>query len=160
MDRSQSIPAQMSEAALDFLTQAVKARSGDDQLAVVDVAEEASISKLPSDGHEIRRRNTTLTGQQSRLAAGIEMAMAIAPPDSATRILLLSEGNETEGDLKEAAKTAAANGIPIDVLPLEYRYDSEVLFKRLVAPPRARSGQTISLRFVLNSTADVTASCC
>ena len=65
------------------------------------------------------------------------------------RIVLVSDGNETDGDLKEAARTAAANGIPIDVLPLEYRYDSEVLFKRLVAPPRARSGQTIPLRFVL-----------
>jgi len=156
VDRSQSIPAQRSEAALDFLSQAVKSRSGDDQLAVVDVAEAASISKLPSTDTAIRRRNTTLVGQQTRLAAGVEMAMAIAPPDTATRIVLLSEGNETEGDLKEAAKTAAANKIPIDVVPLEYRYASEVLFKRLAAPPHARSGQTISLRFILNSTANVT----
>jgi len=156
MDRSQSIPARESEAALDFLTQAAKARAGGDEIAVVDIAETASISKLSSMDTSIRRRNTTLTGQQSRLAAGIEMAMAIAPPDSATRILLISEGNETEGDLKEAARTAAANKIPIDVLPLEYRYESETLFKRLVAPPHARSGQTVSLRFILSSTADIT----
>ena len=156
MDRSQSIPAQKSEAALDFLAQAAKARAGDDKLAVVDIAEAASISRLASTDTSIRRRNTTLTGRQSWLAAGIEMAMAIASPDSATRILLISEGNETEGDLKEAAKTAAANKIPIDVLPLEYRYSSEVLFRRLVAPPHARSGQTVQLRFILNSTADVT----
>jgi len=156
MDRSQSIPAHKSEAALDFLTQAAKARAGADRLAVVDIAESASISRLASTDTSIRRRNTTLTGRQSRLAVGLEMAMAIASPDSATRILLISEGNETEGDLKEAAKTAAANKIPIDVLPLEYRYSSEVLFKRLVAPPHARSGQTVMLRFILNSTADVT----
>jgi len=156
MDRSQSIPAHKSEAALDFLTQAAKARAGADRLAVVDIAESASISRLASTDTSIRRRNTTLTGRQSRLAVGLEMAMAIASPDSATRILLISEGNETEGDLKEAAKTAAANKIPIDVLPLEYRYGSEVLFKRLVAPPHARSGQTVMLRFILNSTADVT----
>ncbi len=155
VDRSQSIPAPLDEAALDYLSRAVTAGKGVNQLAVVDVAEAASISKLPSGDTTIRRRNTTLTGQQSQLAAGVEMALAIAPPDTATRIVLLSEGNETEGDLKEAARTAAANGIPIDVVPLEYRYDREVLFKRLAAPPRARSGQTISLRFVLNSTAEV-----
>lgn len=155
VDRSQSIPAQLGEAALDYLSQATAARAGADQLAVVDVAEIASISKLPSSDTSIRRRNTTLTGQQSRLAGGIEMAMAIAAPDTATRIVLISEGNETEGDLKEAAKTAAANKIPIDVLPIPYRYDSEVLFKRIAAPPRARSGQTVSLRFILNSTAAV-----
>ncbi len=155
VDRSQSIPAQLGNVALDYLSRAVTAGKGVNQLAVVDVAEAATISKLPSGDTAIRRRNTTLTGGQSRLASGIEMAMAIAPPDTATRIVLLSEGNETEGDLKEAARTAAANGIPIDVLPLEYHYDSEVLFKRVAAPPRARSGQMISLRFVLNSTADI-----
>jgi uncharacterized membrane protein/predicted secreted protein len=155
VDRSQSIPAQLGDAALDYLSRAVAAGRGVNQLAVVDVAEAASISKLPSSDTAIRRRNTTLTGSQSRLAGGVEMALAIAPPDTAARIVLLSEGNETEGDLKEAARTAAANGIPIDVLPLEYHYDREVLFKRLVAPPRARSGQTVSLRFVLNSTADI-----
>lgn len=155
VDRSESIPASLADAALGYLSKAATRREGEDRLAVVDVAEEASVSSLPSIDTSIHRRNTTLTGQQSRLAAGIEMGMAIAPPDSATRILLVSEGNETEGDLKEAAKTAAANKIPIDVLPLEYRYESEVLFKRLVAPSRARSGQVVSLRFILNSTADI-----
>ena len=79
--------------------------------------------------------------------------MSIAPPDTTVRILLVSEGNETSGDLKEAARTAAANKIPIDVLPLRYRYASEVIFTRLAAPAQARSGQTVSLRFILNSTA-------
>ncbi|MHC4563976.1 MAG: VWA domain-containing protein, partial [Planctomycetota bacterium] len=155
VDRSQSIPDALATGALDYLERTVASRAGADQLAVVDVAEAASISKLPSTDTTVRRRNTTLRGQQSRLADGVEMAMAIAPPDTATRIVLISEGNETEGDLKEAAATAAANKIPIDVLPLRYRYDSEVLFKRVAAPPRARSGQTVSLRFVLNSTAAV-----
>lgn len=152
MDRSRSIPEVSADAALDYLSQVVAAKGVDDQFAVVDVAEAASIAMLPTAEPTVRRRSTTLTGQQSRLASGIEMAMAIAPPDTATRIVLISEGNETEGDLKEAARTAAANKIPIDVLPLRYRYESEVLFRRVAAPSRARSGQTIDLRFLLDST--------
>ncbi len=155
LDRSQSIPTDRAEAALDYLSKAVAHKDTEDQLAVVDVAETASISMLPSGDPTIRRRNTLLTGGQSRLADGIQMAMAIAPPDTAVRIVLASEGNETEGDLKEAARTAAANRIPIDVLPLRYRYDNEVLFRRIAAPPRIRSGQTIPLRFLLDSTGDV-----
>ncbi|UCG48936.1 MAG: VWA domain-containing protein [Phycisphaerales bacterium] len=154
IDRSQSIPLDRYRASMDYLSKALSDRDPADRLAVVDVAELASISKLPSSEMEITERNTTLDGQQSNLAAGIEMAMAIAPPDTAARILLISEGNETAGDLKGAARTAAANKIPIDVLPLRYQYDREVLFKRLAAPPRARSGQTVSLRFILNSTAE------
>jgi len=153
IDRSLSIPADRQEASLDYLEKAVAGKAPRDQLAVVDVAEAASISKLPSGDEEIRRRNTTLTGGQTKLADGIQMAMAIAPPDTAVRILLVSEGNETAGDLKEAARIAAANKIPIDVLPIQYQYSNEVIFKRLAAPAQARSGQTVSLRFILNSTA-------
>jgi len=152
IDRSLSIPAQLRESSIDYLSHAVAEKAPADQLAVVDIAEAASISKLPCGDTTIRRRNTTLTGEQTRLADGVEMAMAIAPPDTASRILLVSEGNETGGDVKEAARTAAANGIPIDVLPVGYRYDNEVIFKRLAAPARARSGQTVSLRFILEST--------
>lgn len=155
VDRSQSIPANLQKAALDYLSSALVDKTAGDQLAVVDVAEAASISKLPGGDIAVRQRNTTLNGQQSKLADGIQMAMAIAPPDTAVRILLVSEGNETGGDLKEAARIAAANKIPIDVLPLRYSYDNEVVFKRLAAPTKARSGQTVQLRFILNSTTNV-----
>jgi len=153
IDRSQSIPVNLQQAALDYLSRALADKAPGDQLAVVDIAEAASISKLPGGDINIRQRNTTLNGQQSKLSDGIQMAMAIAPPDTAVRILLVSEGNETAGDLKEAAGIAGANKIPIDVLPLRYKYDNEVIFKRLAVPSKARSSQTISLRFILNSTA-------
>jgi len=153
LDRSQSIPPDLDKQTMGYLTQAFDYRqNSSDQLAVIDIAEMANITKLPSSKIEIRERNTSLTGQQSILADGIQMALAIAPPDTATRILLVSDGNETSGNLKEAARIAAANKIPIDVLPLRYQYDREVIFRRLDAPTTARSNQTIPLRFVLSST--------
>jgi Ca-activated chloride channel homolog len=155
-DISLSIPAELQQRGLDYLSQAVKNKPVEDRLAVVDVAESVSISSLPSGGTDIHQRNTTLTGRQSRLSDGIQMAMAIAPPDTASRILLASEGNETAGDLKKAAQAAAANKIPIDILPLRYKYDNEVIFRRLSVPATARSNQTVSLRFILNSTAKTT----
>jgi len=156
LDRSQSIPHYLLLDSFDYINQAVSVKDPADRFAVVDVAEVASISSLPSGATDIRERNTTLNGEQSRIADGVQMALAIAPPDTATRILLISDGNETAGDLKEAARVAAANGIPIDVLPLTYDYENEVIFKRLAAPATARSGQTISLRFILSSTSQTT----
>jgi uncharacterized membrane protein len=153
LDRSQSVPEGLQQAAIDYLEKALKKKVAKDQLAVIDIAEFASISKLSSGDTEIRRRNVSLKGLQSKLAEGVQMAMAIAPPGSAVRILLCSDGNQTAGDLKEAARIAAINGIPIDVLPLRYTSSREVVFKNLVAPPRARANQTIALRFILSSTA-------
>ncbi len=159
IDRSQSIPpALLDSALLDLEKRLITAQPqtpetiSRDRLAVVDIAEAASISALGANAMEIRKRNTTLMGTQSRLADGVQMAMAIAPPDTATRIILLSDGNETAGNLKEAARIAASNGIPIDVMPIEYEHASEVVFQRVAAPVRARSGETIALRFILHST--------
>ncbi len=152
LDRSQSIPRERQEEALDRLAQAVQNKPSQDRFALIDVAENASISSLPSLSTDLIRRNSSLQGYQTRLDAGIEMAMAMAPPDTPVRILLASEGNQTSGDLRRAAQVAATNGIPIDVLPLTYRHQHEVILKRLVCPARARPFETVSLRFVLEST--------
>jgi uncharacterized membrane protein len=154
MDRSQSVPEALQKAAHAYLNTALGAKPAGDMLAVVDIAERADITRLPSTAGDIPVRTLTLTGDQSRLAAGVQMALAIAQPGTAVRIILISDGNETAGDLKAVARVAAANHIPIDVLPLRYKYDREVVFRRLVAPGRARSGQTVPVRFVLTSTAE------
>ena len=155
MDKSLSIPQHLQDQAYDYLKKALSSRQVGDLLAVVDVAEAASISMLPSASSDIQQRNTTLMGLESKISDGIQMAMAIAPPDTAVRILLITEGNQTEGDLKEAVRMAAVNGIAVDVLPIHYKYDSEVIFRKLTAPARARSSQTVALRFILDSTGDI-----
>jgi len=152
VDRSQSIPGELLEDRVNYLEEALKYKPETGHLAVVDIAEIASISKLSSKDVEIRRRNTAIRGQQSKLADGIQMGLAVIPPNTAARILLISDGNQTEGDLKQAAEIAAMNKVPIDVLPVQYEYSNEVIFKRISVPLRARSNQTISLKFVLNST--------
>ncbi|OPX24257.1 MAG: hypothetical protein B1H04_02440, partial [Planctomycetales bacterium 4484_123] len=151
-DRSGSVPEPLRRRALEYLARAVRDKPPGDRLAVVDVAETAMITRLPSSATEVPLRNVHLVGSESALAEGVQLGMAIAPPTTGTRVLLISDGNETRGDLAEVARVAAANKIPIDVLPLRYHHRREVVFKRLVAPPAARSGQTIPLRFVLSST--------
>jgi len=153
IDRSLSIPPPLRESSKAYLAEALGAKRPEDRLAVIDAAETAIIEKLASTDVGFSPRAVSLTGEQTNLAAAVQLAMAIAPPDSATRLLVVSDGNETLGDLKEAARVAAANGIPVDALALAYRYPQEVYFKRLISPPNAASGQTVSLRFVLESTA-------
>ena len=85
-------------------------------------------------------------------ASVIRAAIATYPPDSGTRLLLSSDFNDTSGDTLAAAREAAAAGIPIDVLPIPYRVDNEVLVEALHAPTEAREEQTVGLRAVLRAT--------
>jgi uncharacterized membrane protein len=153
VDRSQSIPQAQHDAAMDYLAAAIGSHGPDDRLGVIDVAEDAAIGMLPGGEMTVGRRNTSLRGSQSNIAAGIELGMAIAPPDHGVRMLLVSDGNETAGELRASARAAAAAGIPIDVLPVAYDYGREVVVSQLVCPVRARVGQTIPVRMVLKADA-------
>ena len=161
IDRSDSVPkAYWAKEGRDpnfltineYLATALNDKPPGDQLSVVDVAEDAVIIRLPSTAVDVPKRSVGLPSGQSRLADGVQMALAVAPPNTSVRILLISDGNETAGDLKAVARVAAANKIPIDVLPLPYHHQREVIFRRLVAPNRARSNQTVPVRFILTST--------
>ena len=87
------------------------------------------------------------------IAAGLRLAQLMFPPDAARRILLISDGVETSGDALEAAREiASTGGAPIDVLPIVFRVEREVMIEAVDAPPRASQGGTIPVRVVVSST--------
>ncbi|MBT8484591.1 MAG: VWA domain-containing protein, partial [Phycisphaerae bacterium] len=152
IDRSQSVPMALKTSALDFLTKAVEAKERrEDRVAVVTIARDASITAMPDSYSAITVGADDGDPSATNLAAAVRLALAIMPNDTANRIVLASDGNETTDSVLAAAEIARANGVPIDVLPLEYEYPNEVLFERVVTPARAREGQTARVRMVLRS---------
>jgi len=152
LDTSESVPTAKQGEVDEFINRATQTTERrDDRLGVVTAAKEAFVQSLPT------RLNKQLTRQHigavdgTNLAAAVRLAMAVMPKDAANRILLATDGNETIGSLLQAAEVAKALGIPIDVLPLRYKYDNEVLVDRLAAPASAREGENVNLHVVLKS---------
>ena len=152
LDASDSVPLIQQRGLDAFVKEASESgKERDDLLGLITVARRAYVQALPS------RLKSGLEGQHTGapdgtdLASGIRLAMATQPKDAATRILLASDGNQTAGNLLEAAQAAKSLGIPIDVLPLRFKFDSEVLVDRVVAPGSAREGETLSVRVVLQA---------
>jgi hypothetical protein len=87
--------------------------------------------------------------EQTNLAEAIRMAAAVFPPDTAKRIVILSDGNETGGEALAEAKRVSSADIGIDVVPLDYSYAREVQVTNLWAPPMARVGDEIPLKISL-----------
>jgi uncharacterized membrane protein len=156
LDRSQSMPPVLKRSAFEFIRTAIADREPEDRVGCVIVSREASITQMPEATGDVTVGADDGDPTATDLAAGIELALAIAPQDTANRFIVASDGNETAGDLLAAAELARANGVPIDVLILEYGYDREVIFEHIVVPPRARQGQTARVRMVLHSQAAAT----
>jgi uncharacterized membrane protein len=161
LDRSRSVPLDLQQRALDYLYNATApgptGRKAEDRLGIITVGDGAAITALPSKLATFEAFQDNLAGHEATsIEDGIDLALATAPRDSAIRFVLVSDGNETEGHMLEAAKRARSNDIPIDVLPLRFSYDREVRFDRIVAPARAREGQVTSLRLIMRAQAETT----
>ncbi|MBX3380272.1 MAG: VWA domain-containing protein [Phycisphaeraceae bacterium] len=153
LDASQSVPADLQARVDRFLERARELDPNeDDRMGTITVGRTAIVQQLPTKATKLVERQNVGAADATNLASGVRMALALPVEDAARRIVLATDGNETEDSLVRAAEAAKAAGVPIDVLPLRFRYDSEVLVDRLVAPATARQGETMSLRAVIQST--------
>ncbi len=151
-DVSRSIPRDLlgrAEAALQQATRHPPHRA--DRVGVVTVARDATVAEIPSVGGEVSFGGSSGELDGSNLAHGVRRALALLPAETMNRLLLVSDGNETAGSLREAAQLATANHIPIDVLPIEYNQSGVTIFEGIRAPTRARVGQTADLKLFLRS---------
>jgi uncharacterized membrane protein len=152
MDTSESVPASKQGEADAYVREAAGAGpEREDRLGVVTVAKDAYVQALPSKLTKQLERQHLGALDGTNLAGGVRLALAVRPPDAAYRVVLISDGNQTDGNVLQAAETAKALGVPIDVLPLRFKYDNEVIVDKLVAPASAREGETMQLRIVLAS---------
>lgn len=156
MDASASVPSALRERAERELLAAAARRRPEDRLGSVTFARRAEVGALPTDGPAgpLVRHGGEADGTD--VAAAIRMALAVAPADTASRILLVSDGNATDGNASEAADLARAAGIPVDVVPLRYLHGREVVVERMSAPARARAGQSVDLRLSVRAIAGAT----
>ncbi|MCK6482077.1 MAG: glutamine amidotransferase, partial [Planctomycetes bacterium] len=101
-----------------------------------------------------RRVGSVIERGESDAAAALRAAVASFPPEAARRVVLLTDGNETRGRAEDAVRDMVAAGVEVLVLPLRYEKRNEVLVRKVVAPPRARTGQPVAARAVVESTED------
>jgi len=151
-DVSKSVPAELLQQAQSLLERAAERRTDRaDRIGVVAVGRDAAVTEIPRMGGRIDLAVRPGDLEGSDLAEGVQRALAVLPPDTMNRILLVSDGNETAGSLAAAADLAAANRVPIDVLPITYSHARETLIESIRLPSRVRSGQAASLRIALRS---------
>ena len=127
-----------------------------DRLGMASFDGSAYIDLVPSDNGASLLGQTSAVNRQSPgtdPAAAIQLALSSFNEDARHRIVLVWDGNKTEGDLDAAVAAAKAQGVPIDVMPLKYAVKNETFIERFVAPTWRREKEPFSLDVILNNTA-------
>lgn len=94
--------------------------------------------------------------EDTRLAGALQLAREVMPHDHVNRIILFSDGNETDGDALEAARRLAAQGIKIYTKAYDREEKPEVLLEDLQVPSEVKRGQSFGINAVAHATQDTT----
>ena len=154
VDASQSIPQELRKSALDYVTASSKKRRKDDLTGVIVFGKNPSVETPPSPSElNLLGIESDIDGESTDLSAALKLALATFPEDTARRIVLLSDGNENRGNALEQALAAKSLGVQLDVVPMEYFYDKEVLVEKVSIPPDVKEGETVNINVVIRASA-------
>ncbi len=140
----------------DYLATAanVKEKPADDRIGEISFQQDARIDALPNTHLSLGTGSIRDAGTNTDIAAAIDLGLATLHKDAMHRMVLISDGNPTIGDTDAAVAQAVAQHVPIDVMPLHYDVQHEVLMDRFVAPTWKRQNEPFTLYVYLKSTND------
>ena len=158
VDGSSSIEQAELQDALNYVNKAVaKQRDANrgDRAGMVVFGRDAATEVPPLDAPwQLSKIESVVDPRFSNLEGALAMAEASFPPDSAKRVVIVSDGNQNVGDVSAQAERMLQSGTGIDVVPIRYERRGEVVVQRLDAPSNLRSGTPFALRVVLDNVSD------
>jgi uncharacterized membrane protein len=152
LDASQSIPRELQGPSLEYVSAASRKRRKDDMTGVIVFGKAPRVETPPAPTEiNLLGIESTVDPEYTDLGAALKLALATFPEDTARRIVILSDGNENRGNALEQALAAQKLGVQVDVLPLEYHYDREVLVEKVSIPPDVKKGETVNINVVIHA---------
>lgn len=139
-DRSASIGA--DEESLAWVENSVSNKKSEDQYAVAAFGKNVVLEQnLGRDSDVVSQFNGKADESQTNLEAGLQFAASLVPRDSAGRIVLLSDGNETSGRSLEMAPVLKNRQIEVDHVLLETASGEDASISDLSVPASLYLGE-------------------
>ena len=133
-DRSASMPPD-KDTRHEEITQLVqKKMGGRDHLGILCFGEDAVVEKINLHG-SFEGFAGKVDADGSNLTEAVQTAMSLIPPDSPSRILLLTDGRWTGQEPSAAVSAAMSRQIPIDYRLLERPGAMDLAISEIQAPP-------------------------
>lgn len=156
LDQSDSIPSAKRQLMLRYAIESVKSHRRErrfDRAGLIVFGKEASIEIPPLDENlpPLSKPESYFgTTDATNLEGAMKLAAASFLEDSAKRIVVLTDGNQTLGSADNAAKRLAETGVGIDVVPIRLDTSTELLVEKIDIPGFVRQGQTVDARVVIH----------
>jgi len=122
------------EDMLKFVAEAIKEKEADDSIGVVAFGSDAKVEQFVSVEAVFSEFQTEVIKTATNLENAVDTALAMMPEDSAKRIVLITDGNENEGSIRNTASLVVASGCDFQVKKLEENIANEVYVSDMSIP--------------------------
>lgn len=156
-DLSDSVSAEGRSWTQEYLARLVKTLEPTDELAVLSFAGDTALVVPPGDPTNV---NLTVEALQkpvvdqngeTNIARALERSLALYPEEAEKRLVLITDGNETDGVAKQHIALARRMGVKIfPVIPPSGQHP-EVSLEKFITPPLVREGSAFNVRLVVRN---------
>ena len=163
-DISDSISDDGLKKATDYVNEALELRDGNQQVGLIAFTDKVEVVRAllentdePDAGLELAEIKQVWldadedAGDTTNIAQAIETAWGIFPANASKRIVLITDGVETQGDAIHAGLRGKGFGIQIDTVPIYPNDDPEVMLERIDAPAQVKQGAPFNVVVLIHS---------
>ncbi|QQE10354.1 VWA domain-containing protein [Planctomycetota bacterium] len=154
IDQSQSMRRDSVDEAKRFMAKIAAEKPMRDEIGVLTFGKGAVVELPPAEVFPFEGFALEVARDGTNLEKGLRLASAVLPDDKPGKIVLVSDGASTEGNVDGVLKQLKARGTKVDVLTADYRYDKEVLIERLELPRAVKMGETYEVAGIVRAESD------
>ena len=143
-----------SDEALKYIVdtaQKHRPKGKSDQAGLIIFGKTPACELSPSMSFPFEAFNSQVDRGATNIEQTLSYAGALLPEDSQGKVVLISDGVQTEGNLSRILDDLKGRGVAVDVLPIDYSYRNEVWLERLDLPQAVKLGETYEAGMLVKS---------
>ncbi|WP_341252882.1 VWA domain-containing protein [Euzebya pacifica] len=151
VDASASMGSRGQQAALEWIRSASADAAEDDRIGVVLFGRDAQVAhRLLNDSPSVLPP-VVVREDGSDMERAVRLAGGLLGQENRRRVVLLTDGRATQGNLDQAAALLAETGIGLDVVRVGEAGVADVLVEAVEAPASVRQGESYPVDVVLRN---------
>jgi len=159
LDVSQSVAPSAIQNAIQWIRQTNDAGNPSDSRFIAFGGNSLAFDRLDDLTHvsvSSQAGEHAVDQSQTDIAAALEHAMQRFAPHHLKRLVLITDGNETSGNIAAVLPRLKKDGVTVFTVPLPVRSDQDVWIENVLTPPQVNAEEQFPLEAHVYSGADVT----
>ncbi|MHC4831423.1 MAG: VWA domain-containing protein, partial [Planctomycetota bacterium] len=128
-----------------------------DRIGLVSFGRDAAIEVAPTQGRAYAPPSRTLDREGTNLGSAVRVGLAAIPEGRPGALLIVSDGEATEGNAVAAAIEAKQRGVRIDTIPIRREGLMDLAVEDLIPPGEVAAGETFLIPAFITAVSSATA---